>query len=219
MCCLLEEILATWNWVVLQCFIWRGWTSQKLHFSQLLNQHGTSWAVTSTVQWADCFWECCNTDNFLFHDMEPPPGKCGHFILPLWHWCQSLGQDLDSLWPCWSTAVGVELGRWSPWSHVNSHSWEPIHTDFWPYHLFSIANVIKCIDISILCKWKKSLISKCQELVFADISFYGHVWLGRGPNSSGSVTQRWCSNRCYEVDAQTNFEFDKIGANSYKLIT
>ncbi len=32
-------------------------TSQKLHLSQLLNQHGTTWAVTSTAQWADCFWE------------------------------------------------------------------------------------------------------------------------------------------------------------------
>ncbi len=33
-------------------------TGQKLHFSQLLNQHGTTSAVTSTAQWADCFWEC-----------------------------------------------------------------------------------------------------------------------------------------------------------------
>ncbi len=33
-------------------------TGQKLHFSQLPNQHGTTWAVTSTAQWADCFWEC-----------------------------------------------------------------------------------------------------------------------------------------------------------------
>ena len=33
-------------------------TTQKLQFSQLPNQHGTTWAVTSTAQWADCFWEC-----------------------------------------------------------------------------------------------------------------------------------------------------------------
>ncbi len=33
-------------------------TSQKLWFSQLPNQHGTTWAVTSTAQWADCSWEC-----------------------------------------------------------------------------------------------------------------------------------------------------------------
>ena len=31
--------------------------------------------------------------------------------------------------------------------------------------------------------------SKCQKLVFAGISFYGHVWLRRGLNSSGSVTR------------------------------
>ncbi len=30
--------------------------------------------------------------------------------------------------------------------------------------------------------------SKCQKPVFSDISFYGHVWLRRGTNSSGSVT-------------------------------
>ena len=33
-------------------------TSQKLCFSRLPNQHGTTWAVTMTVRWADCFWEC-----------------------------------------------------------------------------------------------------------------------------------------------------------------
>ncbi len=33
-------------------------TSQKLRLSQLPNQHGTTWAGTSTAQWADCFWEC-----------------------------------------------------------------------------------------------------------------------------------------------------------------
>ncbi len=33
-------------------------TCQKLHFSQLPNQHGTTWTVTSTAQWGDCFWEC-----------------------------------------------------------------------------------------------------------------------------------------------------------------
>ncbi len=39
---------------------WFHWprTSHKLQFSQLPNQHGTTWAVTSTAQWADCFWEC-----------------------------------------------------------------------------------------------------------------------------------------------------------------
>ena len=38
---------------------WFHWsrTSHKLQFSQLPNQHGTTWAVTSTAQWADCFWE------------------------------------------------------------------------------------------------------------------------------------------------------------------
>ncbi len=35
-------------------------TGQKLHFSQLPNQHGTTWAVTSTAQWANYFWECEN---------------------------------------------------------------------------------------------------------------------------------------------------------------
>ncbi len=40
-------------------------TSQKLHFSQLPNQHGTTWAVTSTAQWADCFWECGSGGNCL----------------------------------------------------------------------------------------------------------------------------------------------------------
>ena len=32
-------------------------TGQKLQLSQLPNQHGTTWAVTSTAQWANCFWE------------------------------------------------------------------------------------------------------------------------------------------------------------------
>ena len=36
-----------------------------------------------------------------------------------------------------------------------------------------------------LISWRFN--SKCQKL--SDISFYGHVWLRRGPNSSGSVTQ------------------------------
>ena len=32
----------------------------------MLNQHVTTWAVTSTAQWADCFWEC------LFSSPEAP---------------------------------------------------------------------------------------------------------------------------------------------------
>ncbi len=30
---------------------------QMLRFSQLLNQHGTTWVVTSTTQGVNCFWE------------------------------------------------------------------------------------------------------------------------------------------------------------------
>ncbi len=30
----------------------------KLHLSQLPNQHRTIWAVTSTAEWTDWFWEC-----------------------------------------------------------------------------------------------------------------------------------------------------------------
>ncbi len=33
-------------------------TTQKFHFSQLPNRHGTTWAVMSTAQLADYFWEC-----------------------------------------------------------------------------------------------------------------------------------------------------------------
>ncbi len=46
---------------------WFHWprTNYKLQFSQLPNQHGTTWAVTSTAQWADCFWECSsNLDSY-----------------------------------------------------------------------------------------------------------------------------------------------------------
>ncbi len=32
--------------------------SQKSQLIQLPNQHGTIWAVTSTAQWAGCFWDC-----------------------------------------------------------------------------------------------------------------------------------------------------------------
>ncbi len=39
-------------------------TGQKLRFSQLPNQHGTTWAVTSTAKWADCFWECRQPSGF-----------------------------------------------------------------------------------------------------------------------------------------------------------
>ncbi len=33
------------------------WVSCFRAGQKLPNQHGTTWAVTSTVQWADCFWE------------------------------------------------------------------------------------------------------------------------------------------------------------------
>ena len=49
---LTQVIFCSLSW-----FHWPG-TSHKLQFSQLPNQHGTTWAVTSTAQWADCFWEC-----------------------------------------------------------------------------------------------------------------------------------------------------------------
>ncbi len=47
--------LINWN----TCTSWFHWprTSHQMQFSQLPNQHGTTWAVTSTAQWADCFWE------------------------------------------------------------------------------------------------------------------------------------------------------------------
>ncbi len=47
------------NWITWSAS-WFHWprTSHKLQFSQLPNQHGTTWAVRSTAQWADCFWEC-----------------------------------------------------------------------------------------------------------------------------------------------------------------
>ena len=38
--------------------------TQKLQFSQLLDQHGTTWAVTSTAQWVDCFWGC----RYMYHN-------------------------------------------------------------------------------------------------------------------------------------------------------
>ncbi len=50
-------VISNWiNWNA----SWFHWprTSHKLQFRQLPNQHGTTWAVTSTAQWTDCFWEC-----------------------------------------------------------------------------------------------------------------------------------------------------------------
>ncbi len=48
------------QWTINWNASWFHWprTSHKLQFRQLPNQHGTTWAVTSTAQWADCFWEC-----------------------------------------------------------------------------------------------------------------------------------------------------------------
>ncbi len=56
--------LSQWNSVISSWINWNtSWfhwpkTSHKLQLSQLPNQHRTTWAVTSTAQWADCFWEC-----------------------------------------------------------------------------------------------------------------------------------------------------------------
>ncbi len=43
-----------WNPIWIHC----SRTSQKLRVSQLPNQHGTTWAVTSTGQLGNCFWQC-----------------------------------------------------------------------------------------------------------------------------------------------------------------
>ena len=42
-------------------------SSQKLQFSELPNQHGTTWAITSTAQWADCFWEYTQNPGLQLH--------------------------------------------------------------------------------------------------------------------------------------------------------
>ncbi len=50
---------------------WFHWprTSHKLQFNQLAYQHGTTWAVTSRAQWADCFWERNDRVFVLMTDM------------------------------------------------------------------------------------------------------------------------------------------------------
>ncbi len=70
------ESAALWQWTS-EISSWSNWkaswfhwprTSRKLQFSQLPNQHGTTWAVTSTTQWADCFWECIMVA--IYHDLS-----------------------------------------------------------------------------------------------------------------------------------------------------
>ncbi len=50
-------------------------------------------------------------------------------------------------------------------------------------------DAVRKSDMETLGSTIRGYNSKCQKLVFMDISFYGHVWLRRGPNSSSSVTR------------------------------
>ncbi len=49
-------------YIIISAFCWYSseWADLKRAHTlwDILNQHGTTWAVTSKAQWADCFWEC-----------------------------------------------------------------------------------------------------------------------------------------------------------------
>ncbi len=61
-CCVYWDMAVSLSGIILAISIYHAVrttrTSHKLQFSQLPNQHGTTWAVTSTAQWANNFWEC-----------------------------------------------------------------------------------------------------------------------------------------------------------------
>ena len=64
---------------------------KSLWLSQLLDKHGTTWAVTSTAQWADCFWECSVE---LIHIEGVDLLYCSRYC---WHnvFRKCCGRDLD----------------------------------------------------------------------------------------------------------------------------
>ena len=68
------QMVPCWLGGWLRYILWRPpKTSQKLRFSQLSYQRGTIWAVPSTAQWADCFWEWWKSWVFQF---------CTKFAIP-----------------------------------------------------------------------------------------------------------------------------------------
>ena len=113
-------VISSWiNWNA--SWFHRPRTSHKLQFRQLPNQHGASWAVTSTAQWADCFWEC-RLDSLLdFRCERDPCSYTGRHLA----WCRWMDiirpgylfqLQLTHCWPC-----NYVSSQWSsswPWNRI-----------------------------------------------------------------------------------------------------
>ncbi len=109
-----------------------------------------------------------------------------------------------------------------------------------PEMLIFLAWVQKCLKQRILFngQWISESVwllieyfiytSKCQKLVFADISFYGHIWLRRGPNSSGSspdpltklgpIPTNWLHNSSIK-SFKLQTLYNRVSSSYYQSIT